>query len=75
MESSAALGHEYQTPPSKVQKLQGGAQGHCVVELHLSGLHREKRTKTLLVVCCGFLLLLQIWADWQRDVSQDRLTC
>jgi hypothetical protein len=48
---------------------------HCVVELHLSGLHREKRTKTLLVVCCGFLLLLQIWADWQRDVSQDRLTC
>ena len=24
---------------------------HCVVELHLSGLHREKHTEKLLVVC------------------------
>jgi hypothetical protein len=44
---------------------------HCIVELHLSGLHREKHTKNktkqnktkqnktkLLVVCCHFLLLL-----------------
>jgi hypothetical protein len=32
---------------------------HCVFELHLSGFHREKRTKKLLVVCCSFLLLLR----------------
>ena len=38
---------------------------HCIVELHLSGLHREKCTKKLLVVCCSFLLLAQTQADWQ----------
>jgi hypothetical protein len=32
---------------------------HCVVELRLSGLHREKRTQKLLVVCLSFLLLLR----------------
>ena len=48
---------------------------HCVVELHLSGLHREKCTKKLLVVCCSFLLLPRTWADWQSDVSWDRCTC
>ena len=42
---------------------------HCVVELHLSGLHREKCTKKLLVVCYSFLMLLQTQADWQSDVS------
>ena len=30
---------------------------HCIVELHLSGLHREKHTPKLLAVCCSFLLL------------------
>jgi hypothetical protein len=46
---------------------------HCVVELHLSGCHREKFTKKkkkkLLVVYCSFLLLLRTWADWQDDVG------
>ena len=42
---------------------------HCVVELHLSGLHREKRTKKLLVVYCSFLQLPQTLADWQSDIS------
>jgi hypothetical protein len=42
---------------------------HCIVELHLSGLHRKKRTKNLLVVCCCFLLLPRTQADWQSDVS------
>jgi hypothetical protein len=42
---------------------------HCVVELHLSGLHSEKCTKTLLVVYCSLLLLLWTQADWQSDVS------
>jgi hypothetical protein len=42
---------------------------HCVVELHLSGLHREKCTKKSLVVGYSFLSLLQTWADWQSDVS------
>ena len=48
---------------------------HCVVELHLSGLHRKKCTKKLLVVCCSFLLLPQTLADWQSDVSWHRCTC
>jgi hypothetical protein len=30
---------------------------HCIVELQLSGLHREKHNKKLLVVCCSFLPL------------------
>jgi hypothetical protein len=42
---------------------------HCIVKLHLSGLHRKKHTKKLLVVCYIFLLLLQTWADWESDVS------
>ena len=32
----------------------------CIVELHLLGLHREKQTKTLLVMCCSFLQFMQI---------------
>jgi len=40
---------------------------HYVVELHLSGLHREKRAKKLLVLGCGFFLGL---GDWQSDGSQ-----
>jgi hypothetical protein len=35
----------------------------------LAGLHREKCTKKLLVVCCSFLMLLQTPADWQGNVS------
>ena len=31
---------------------------HCIVELHLLGLHRKKSTKKLLVECCCFLPLL-----------------
>ena len=42
---------------------------HCIVELYLSGLHREKCIKKLLVVCCSFLLLLWTQADWQSDVN------
>ena len=43
---------------------------HCVAELHLSGLHREKHTKKLLSSGVPlFLLLLWTWADWQSDVS------
>jgi hypothetical protein len=42
---------------------------HYIIELHLSGLHREKRTKKLLVVCCSFLQLLQTLANGQSDVS------
>jgi hypothetical protein len=45
---------------------------HCIVELHLSGLHREKHTKEFLVVCCSFFPLPQSPADWQSDVSWDR---
>jgi hypothetical protein len=30
---------------------------HCIVELYLSGFHREKATKTLLVACYSFLPL------------------
>jgi hypothetical protein len=41
----------------------------CIIELHLSELHREKPTKKLLVVCCSFLPLVQTGADWQSDVS------
>ena len=48
---------------------------HCVVELHLSGLHREKGTKKLLVVCLSFLLLPWTRADWQSDVSWDKRKC
>jgi hypothetical protein len=50
---------------------------HCMVELYLSGLHREKCTKKLFIVCCNFLLLAQTRADWQSDVSWDKLqdTC
>ena len=33
----------------------------CIVELHLSGLHREKHTKKLVVVCCNFFLSLGLW--------------
>jgi hypothetical protein len=42
---------------------------HCIAELHLSELHREKHTKRLLVQCCSFLLLQQTWAGWQNDVN------
>ena len=42
---------------------------HCIVELHLWGLHREKCIKKLLVVCCSFLLLLWTQADLQSNVS------
>jgi hypothetical protein len=42
---------------------------HCGVELHLSGLHREKRTKKLLMVYCSLLLLPITLADWHSDVS------
>lgn len=37
---------------------------HCLVELHLWGLHRKKRTKKLMVVCHSFLWLLWTWVDW-----------
>jgi hypothetical protein len=30
---------------------------HCMVELHLSGLHREKHTKKLLVLCWQLLAI------------------
>ena len=40
-----------------------------VVELQLSGYHRD--TRNLLVVCCSFLLLLRIWADWMQVLSQE----
>ena len=33
---------------------------HRAVELHLLGLHREKLAKKFLVMCCGFLQLLQM---------------
>jgi hypothetical protein len=39
------------------------------------GLHREKHTKNLLEVCCSFLLLPRIQADWQSDVSWDNCMC
>ena len=42
---------------------------HCIFELHLLGLHREKCTKNLVVVCCSFLPLLWIPADRQSEVS------
>ena len=45
---------------------------HCVVELHLSGLHRKKHTKKFLVVCCSFLPLPQTPADWMQMLRQDR---
>ena len=45
----------------------------CLDELHLSGLHREKHTKKLLVVCCSFLLLLQTQADWMHGVMETEL--
>jgi hypothetical protein len=32
---------------------------HCVVELHLPGLHKERCAKNLLVVCWTFLMLLR----------------
>ena len=38
---------------------------HCVVELHLSGCHREKRTKKV-VTCYSLLLLLKTRADWMH---------
>ena len=44
---------------------------HCVFELHLSGLHREKHTKKpsdgVTLPFCHFLGLTQ--ADCQNDVS------
>jgi hypothetical protein len=40
-----------------------------VVELFLSGLHREKRTKKLLMVYWDFLPLPQTPADWQSDTA------
>ena len=45
---------------------------HCIVELYLLGLLREKQAKKFLVVCLGFLLLL--WT-WQSDVGWDSPTC
>jgi hypothetical protein len=32
---------------------------HCVVELHLLGLHAEKCTRKLVMVCYSLLLFLQ----------------
>jgi hypothetical protein len=43
---------------------------HCIVELHLSGLHIEKCTKNLLVAYCSFLLLPLAWADWMLVLRQ-----
>ena len=48
---------------------------HCLIDLHWLGLHREKHTKKLLVVCCSFLLLPRTLANWQSDVSWDRCMC
>jgi hypothetical protein len=51
---------------------------HCIVELHLSGLHREKCTKTLLVVCYSLLPLpgtavdLCCYPNWTAGVSVHR---
>jgi hypothetical protein len=47
----------------------------CVVELHLSRLHREKHAEKLWVVCCSFLPIPRTWADWQSGVSWDRHMC
>ena len=46
---------------------------HRRVELYLLELHREKCTRNL-VVCCGFLPISWTQANWQSDVSWDRLT-
>lgn len=37
----------------------------CVVELHLSGFHREKHAKNFWWCAGGFLPCLWAWADWQ----------
>jgi len=42
---------------------------HCVAELYLLGPHKEKWAKKTLMVCCSFLPLPQIQADWQSDVD------
>ena len=42
---------------------------HCVGELHLSGLHREKRTKKTSGAVLWLLLLPRTRADWQSDIS------
>jgi hypothetical protein len=43
---------------------------HCVVELHLLGLHKEKITKKKTSGGVrGFLPLAWIQADWQSDVN------
>jgi len=47
---------------------------HCVVELHLLGLHRENHTKKLLVLCCSFLLLLRTQAG-SKMMSAETNTC
>jgi hypothetical protein len=46
---------------------------HCVDELLLSVLHREKCSRKLLVVYYMFLPLLQTSVYWQSNVSRDRL--
>jgi hypothetical protein len=48
---------------------------HCVVELHLLGLHREKlikqTDKKLFVLYCSFLLLLQNGARIDKVISAE----
>ena len=44
---------------------------HCVVELNLLRLHREKRTKKRLMMFCSFLLLLWTWAGRMHALRQD----
>jgi hypothetical protein len=63
MRDSSLMTHRYQFA------------SHCLVELLLLGLHTEKRTKKLLVVCYSFLQLPRTWADWQSEVSWGRLLC
>jgi hypothetical protein len=53
---------------------------HCMVELHLSGLHTGKHTKKLLVVYCTFLPPPQTQVYWmqnlrQKVLGQDLRTC
>jgi hypothetical protein len=43
----------------------------CIVELHLSGLHREKKHQKFVVMCCSFLPLSQTQTDWMHVPRQD----
>ena len=47
---------------------------HCVVDLHLLTLHREKCTKNLLVMAGGFLPLLPTWS-LSRAISAETDSC